>query len=115
MTFGELKNNDNFKTFAKKIIGEVQEIAQKRGIKGIENLEKDAFLALSSMCDEGKTSMHQDILANRKTEIELFAGEIIKLGKLYSVPTPINEVLYDLIKIREEVNEYRIHSGTRGK
>ena len=67
------------------------------------------------MCDEGKTSMLQDILANRKTEIELFAGEIIRLGKLYSVPTPINEVLYDLIKIREEVNEYRIHSCARGE
>ena len=54
------------------------------------------------MCDEGKTSMLQDVLAGRKTEVELFAGEIIRLGKLYEIPTPCNQVLYDLIKIVEE-------------
>ena len=54
------------------------------------------------MCDEGKTSMLQDILAGRKTEVEIFAGEIIRLGKKFNLPTPYNQVLYDLIKIVEE-------------
>ena len=111
ITFGEMKNNSQFKVFAKKIIDEVKLIAQKQGVKGIDNIENDAINSLNKMCDEGKTSMLQDVLANRKTEVELFAGEVIKLGKKYSVPTPINQVLYDLIKIREEVDEYRVHSG----
>ena len=63
------------------------------------------------MCNEGKTSMHQDILAGRKTEVDIFAGEIIKLGKEFNVLTPYNQVLYDLIKIAEENNEHCIHSG----
>lgn len=102
MNFGELKRNQAFLKFAKKIIAEVKSIAQAKGVKNLENLENDALAFLNRMCDEGKTSMLQDILAGRKTEVEIFAGEIIRLGKLYKIPTPYNQVLYDLIKIVEE-------------
>ena len=102
MNFGELKKNSAFIDFAKKIIAEVRLIAEKKGVKNLENLEKDALGFLQKMCDEGKTSMLQDVLAGRKTEVDIFAGEIIRLGKLYEIPTPCNQVLYDLIKIVEE-------------
>lgn len=102
MNFGELKRNQAFLNFAKKIILEVQTIAQAKGVKNLENLENDALAFLNKMCDEGKTSMLQDILAGRKTEVEIFAGEIIRLGKIFNLPTPYNQVLYDLIKIVEE-------------
>ena len=102
MNFGELKRNQAFLKFAKKIIAEVKTIAQAKGVKNLENLENDALAFLNKMCDEGKTSMLQDILAGRKTEVEIFAGEIIRLGKKINLPTPYNQVLYDLIKIVEE-------------
>lgn len=102
MTFGELKHNAAFIKFAKKIVQEVRLVAEKKGIKNLENLEKDSLSALKLMCDEGKTSMLQDILAKRPTEVDIFAGDIIRLGHLYNVPTPYNQVLYDLIKIEEE-------------
>jgi 2-dehydropantoate 2-reductase len=47
---------------------------------------------------EGKTSMLQDVEAGRKTEVEMFAGKVISLGKQYNVPTPANQRLFDLIK-----------------
>lgn len=111
MTFGELKRNNAFRRTARKIIAEVRSIAEKKGINNLENLEKDALNALDRMCDEGKTSMLQDILAGHKTEVDMFAGEIIKLGKLCGVATPYNQVLYDLIKIEEEKNEHSFHTG----
>lgn len=102
MKFSELKQNQAFIEFAKKLINEVREIAEKKGIKNLENLEKDALDSLQKMSNSGKTSMLQDILAGRKTEVDIFAGEIIKLGKECNVKTPYNQVLYDLIKIKEE-------------
>ena len=110
MTFGEMKNNKNFLLFAKQIIKETKEIARAKGVKNLENFEQDSLLALSKMCDEGKTSMLQDILAKRETEVDIFAGEVIRLGKIYNIPTPCNQILYDLIKIKEENNEHSIHS-----
>ena len=110
MTFGELKQNQNFIEFAKKLISEVRMLAELKGIKNLENLETEALKALSGMCDEGKTSMHQDILAGRKTEVDIFAGEIIRLGKEVGVQTPYNQVLFDMVKILEEKNEHSIHT-----
>ena len=102
MTFGEMKHSPKFIQFAKKIIEEVKVVAQACGVNNLENLEADSLKALSGMIDEGKTSMHQDILAGRKTEVEIFGGEIIKLGEKYNIPTPYNQVMYDMIKILEE-------------
>lgn len=44
-------------------------------------------------------------LAGRKTEVDMFAGTIIKLGKETGVPTPFNEFLYHAIKVLEAKNE----------
>ncbi len=102
LTFGEMKRSEKFKEFAKKLIAEVRQIGEASGVKGLEKLEKDAFIALSGMVDDGKTSMLQDILAGRKTEADIFAGEIIRRGKEFGIETPYNQTLYDLIKILED-------------
>ena len=99
LKFGEMKNNLEFIKFAKKIIAETKSIAEKIGVKNLENLEKDALVFLSQMSDDGKTSMYQDVLSKRETEVEAFAGEIVRLGKELGVETPYNQVMYDLIKI----------------
>ena len=104
LSFGDMKSQA-FKEFAKKIISEVREIAVKEGVKGTENLEKDALEALSLMVDDGKTSMLQDILAGRKTEVEIFGGEVIRLGKKHGLITPYNQVMCDMIKFLEEKNQ----------
>jgi 2-dehydropantoate 2-reductase len=58
---------------------------------------------LQNLSPYGKTSMLQDIEANRKTEVEYFAGKVCELGKKYGVPTPINDQLYKMIHIMEEM------------
>ena len=102
LTFGDMKKNNAFKEFAGKVVDEIQQIAQKEGIKGAENLKRDSINALDLMIDSGKTSMLQAILAGRKTEADMFSGEIIRKGKKYGTQTPYNQVLFDMIKIIEE-------------
>jgi len=101
MTFGELKSGAVV-DFAKGIIAEVASVAKAEGVKGIENFEKDTLEALSLMTDSGKTSMLQDVLAKRKTEVDIFAGEIIRLGEKHGIQTPYNQVMHDMIKNLEE-------------
>lgn len=102
MNFGRLKRSGNFINLSKNIISEIKQIAERAGIKGTENLERDSLESLGRMCDEGMTSMHQDILAGRQTEIDIFSGEVIRLGEKYGVGTPYSRIMYDLIKIKEE-------------
>lgn len=50
----------------------------------------------------GKTSMLQDVEAKRRTEVDNFGGTVVELGKKYQVPTPVNRVLYCIIKSMEQ-------------
>jgi 2-dehydropantoate 2-reductase len=55
--------------------------------------------------------MLQDVEAKRKTEVEMFAGKVIELGKKHGIPTPINQTLYRLIKVIEQIYTQRDISG----
>lgn len=102
MTFGEMQKSERFLAFAQKIVGEVMELARLEGIEGWENLEEDFRKALFSMVENGRTSMWQDVEAGKKTELEIFAGTVLKLGAKHGVKTPYNQVMYDMIRIIEE-------------
>jgi 2-dehydropantoate 2-reductase len=56
---------------------------------------------LQAMSPEGKTSMVQDVEAKRKTEVEMFAGKVVELGDKHGIATPVNKVLYRLLKAME--------------
>ncbi|WP_067841874.1 ketopantoate reductase family protein [Amphibacillus sediminis] len=52
---------------------------------------------LATLHPEGMPSMRQDFEAKRYSEVELFSGTVIKLGKRYGVATPVNQKLYQQI------------------
>lgn len=56
---------------------------------------------LATLSPEGKTSMLQDIEAERKTEVDIFAGKMVSMGKQYQVPTPVNETVLHIIRVME--------------
>jgi 2-dehydropantoate 2-reductase len=51
---------------------------------------------------EATSSTQQDIAAGRRTEIDALNGSIAQRGARLGVPTPINETIYALVKLREE-------------
>ena len=54
------------------------------------------------MSPTGKTSMLQDVLSKRKTEVDIFAGTMIEYGKKYNIPTPYNTVIKNIIESIEQ-------------
>ncbi len=102
MTFGQMQSNKKFNEFFIKIMKEVQAIAKAEGVKNTETMIDEALLAFNKMIPEGKTSMLQDIEAQRKTEVEMFAGTMIKFGQKHNIPTPYNQVLKDMVEVIEE-------------
>lgn len=49
---------------------------------------------LGTLQPQGKPSMRQDVEAMRYSEVELFAGTVLQLGRKYGVDTPVNSKLY---------------------
>lgn len=84
---------------------EVAAIAQKKGInigeKEIELQEKTVM----SLPAPNKPSTLQDLEACKHTEIDMFAGTVIKMGGELGIPTPICEMFYHGIRVLEEKND----------
>ena len=99
LTFGDMLNNKKCMEFVVNVMKEVQTIALAEGVQNTETMIDDALEALNMMCPGGKTSMLQDVEAGRKTEVDMFAGVMIELGKKHNIPTPYNKVLKELIEI----------------
>lgn len=102
MTFGDMQSNKKFKEFFVKIMKEVQDVAKAEGVQNTETMIDEALVTFNKMIPEGKTSMLQDIEAKRKTEVEMFAGTMIKFGQKHNIPTPYNQVLKDMVEVIEE-------------
>lgn len=98
---GELRAEKEYLELAENLLNETIEVAKKFGID-TKNYKQDVYAGASLVAEDGKTSMLQDVLAKRKTEVEIFSGEIIKLGKIYGIKTPTNDFVYSKIKEIEE-------------
>ena len=97
-TFEQMTSNKSYMIMIENIMKEVQSIAKAEGVKNTENMIPQAMNALKMLTPNGKTSMLQDVEAKRVTEVEMFAGTMIELGKKYNIPTPYNLVIRDFIE-----------------
>jgi len=52
-----------------------------------------------------RSSMLQDIMRGRRTEIDFINGKIVELGRRHGIPTPVNETLTQLIHFMEGQHE----------
>ena len=77
---------------------EVKEIAAKRGITLTEDDIEHVVEMENTLDPEATPSMGQDRMAKRHSEVDMFAGVVIKLGKEYGIRTPANEYLYRRVK-----------------
>jgi 2-dehydropantoate 2-reductase len=86
------------------IVRECIQVANAESINLPEDLEKEidkdiaGYTNLSSMC--------QDIMKGKRTEIDFLNGKIVELGAKHRIPTPGNETLVNFIKFLEEKNEF---------
>ena len=72
---------------------EVVAVAQASGVD-LTDADIAKFLdVLTTLGPDNYTSMAQDALAHRRTEVDQFAGIVVELGGRLDVPTPVNAVL----------------------
>lgn len=97
MNFGQINSLAYKDVLFRKILDEVVAIAIAEGVNNPEKLADEVIYSIGKFADYGKTSMLQDIENDRKTEIDAFAGTIIKLGQKHQIQTPYNNLFYYLL------------------
>ncbi len=77
---------------------EVVDIAGKKHISMPADGIESAIRIEKTLNPTSYPSMRQDAEAHRRTELDLFAGTVIALGRETGVPTPVNEKYFRMIR-----------------
>jgi 2-dehydropantoate 2-reductase len=100
---GELLSIAEAVTEMQEAVREAQRLAAAKGIP----IEQDPFQATVAVCRAtagNVSSMRQDVLKKRRTEIDAINGAVVREALQYGIATPVNDSLVRRIKKRE--NEY---------
>jgi len=102
-TFGNLIQIPAAHEMVKAVMVEVIAVANAQGI-ALSSEDIDLYEKLMvKMNPDGKPSTLQDVEAKRKTEVEMFSGEIVEFGKQLNIPTPINQFVLNFIQATEKL------------
>lgn len=106
--FGAFRDSEHANAIRKGAMREVIKIANAAGISlGEKDIEKQET-TIQVLPYANKPSTLQDLEIGRRTEIDMFAGTVVRLGKEYGIDTPICEMFLHGIHVLEEKNEGNI-------
>jgi len=98
---GRLIEFEGTRRILREAVTEAIRIAKRKRIKLIYD---DPLAKVEAVCEATKeniSSMLQDVLKNKRTEICSINGVIVRLGQELGIPVPVNSVLLDLVKTIE--------------
>jgi|LSQX01.3.fsa_nt_gb 2-dehydropantoate 2-reductase len=98
---GKLLVGRESRRFFHHLLEEALSVAQASGFCK----EFDALAEGEALCrrsERNLSSMYQDILHERETEIEVLSGAILEKGRALSLPLPVTTMVYRLIRSLEE-------------
>ena len=103
---GKLTEFEGTKRILRDAVTEATRIAKRKRIKLIYD---DPLAKVEAVCESTSaniSSMLQDVLRNKRTEIDFINGVIVRLGQELGIAVPTNKLLVDLIKTIE--SSYRL-------
>ena len=103
--FGAWKVSDNADHLRMMAGHEVYLIAKAKGIDIKQEWIDQQRALLSRIPYDNVCSMVQDLRQKRHSEVDMFSKEVMKMGKEFNIPTPVNETLYHMIKVLEAKND----------
>ncbi len=107
---GKLTEFEGTKRILRDAVTEATRIAKRKRIKLIYD---DPLAKVEAVCEGTSaniSSMLQDVLRNKRTEIDFINGVIVRLGQELGIAVPTNKLLVDLIKTIESSYKLRLNT-----
>ncbi|MGB9839508.1 ketopantoate reductase family protein [Thermovenabulum sp.] len=105
---GEIVNHPASEEILKMAVYEAVEVAKAKGIKIVYADPVEKVKEVCKLTKENISSMLQDIIKKRKTEIDVINGAVVREGEILGIPTPVNKVLTNLVLTIEETYDKRV-------
>ncbi len=93
-----------------------RELEAVAAAKGIDISRADGSSSHgSAVPPSARYSTLQDLDAGRHTEIDMFSGALVRMGRELGIPTPYNEYTWHMIKALEEKNDGKFDYSKDGR
>lgn len=99
----ELLRMDETKDILRMAVLEAVEVARAAGVEFDSEEMVRKVMGIAFATGENSSSMLQDIINKRKTEIDAINGAIVQEGLKHSAATPVNSVLTKLVRAMEKM------------
>ena len=102
---GMLIQHDGTREVLRSAVQEAVRIVKRKRVKLTYD---DPIQKVESVCKStaaNVSSMLQDVLNNKRTEIDYINGAVTRQGRALGIPTPVNEVLTNLVRTIEATYE----------
>ncbi len=90
-------------------VGEAVSVAKEKGTRLPYEEPFDRVVAVCEATKDNVSSMLQDVLKGKRTEIEMINGAIVREGEKLSIPTSVNKTLTHLVQAIQETYRDKVH------
>jgi len=97
----DILDYDSCRSLMRMAVSEAERVAKRKKVKFPFDSAIDKVEAVCRATGDNISSMLQDIINKKRTEIEYINGAVFKLGQNLNIPTPVNFMLFELIKTIE--------------
>lgn len=98
MTAGEQAAHAEVAQVIRILTAETVAVARAAGSSPSYANPPDDIIGFLAKAGPAKASMLQDVEAGRRTEIDVINGAVVAQGAKYGVPTPVNQLIVQLVK-----------------
>lgn len=95
---GDLERSPDLKEAMRQLVLETVAVARAEGIPLEEVPSWERCLEVCRRTASNRSSMLQDVEAGRRTEIEAISGQVVCLGRKHSIPVPVTEAIWHLLR-----------------
>lgn len=99
---GQLLDHPEIEELLEAAVSEAHEVAKAKGIRLSWPDPVEHTKAVCKATAGNKSSMLQDILNHKMTEIDMINGAVVREGAAAGIPTPVNFVLTNLIRFMQK-------------
>ncbi len=97
-TLAELMPRPEWREVVVGCLREIEAAGRANGVNFPSGIHATTLAYIEDNLADLQASMHTDVMAGRPLELEALNGAVVRAGRAAGVPTPINDVIYAMLK-----------------
>ena len=110
-TIGPIRGNGRTRSFLLDVMREVVAVGRAQGVRLEEDLAEKQLAFCDGLPPGMTSSMHTDLEAGRRLELNWLSGGVTELGRLTGVPTPLNRAVCDILALHTQGRSANSQAG----